>query len=236
MFATIPGQIISIRRPKRLELHLLLGLLLCLLALGSRPVRGEEVDRLLAAVNGKVITEGDLVLVRSLNAVISGAAVGAGYDDSQAIERLIDLELMRQQLKDFNLGRQDDARVQARIQALRNAYAQKGGIGEVLRRFGLQESELISYLELESAIEAFIDFRFRPFASVSQEEISSYYQGRFAEQLRASGLSLPPFEQVASQIEEIVREEKINAMLDQWIREMRRNSRIEYFGQAPKPE
>jgi hypothetical protein len=29
-----------------------------------------------------------------------------------------------------------------------------------------------------------------------------------------------------------VKEEKINAVLDQWMKDIRRNSRIEYFGDA----
>ncbi len=209
---------------------LLMGFLSC--AFGSVRTYGEEIDRLLAAVNGKVITEGDLVLARSLNAVISPGDAPSADAKSQEIERLIDQELMRQELKNFRLGQEDGTGIPARLQTLRDAYAQKGGMAEVLRRLGLQESELISYLQLESAVQVFVNFRFRPFAAVSDEEIKSYYGERLAAQFRKSGLALPPLEQIAGKIEEILREEKINAMLEQWIREIRRNSRIEYFDAA----
>jgi hypothetical protein len=47
--------------------------------------------------------------------------------------------------------------------------------------------------------------------------------------LREAGVALPPLEQVSEKIRSILREEKINDVLDQWIKEIRRNSRIEYF-------
>jgi len=136
---------------------------------------------------------------------------------------------MRQELKNFSGVREDEARVQARLKLLRDTYAERGGIQALLQPLGLQESELIAYLRLQSAVLNFVNFRFRPFASVSDEDIKKYYEGRLAAQLKKSGLELPPLPQVAGRIEEILREEKINAMLDQWLQEIRPNSRIEYF-------
>jgi hypothetical protein len=202
-------------------------LLLCALESGS--LQGGEIDRLMAAVNGKVITAGDLDLSRSLNALVSyGKKPAAGFQDDE-INRLIDLELMRQELKNFTLTQEDEGKVEARVQSLRDAYAEKGGLPAFLRQLGLQESELVSYLRLEYSILKFVDFRFRPFVSVSGDEVKTYYEERLAPQLQKSKLELPALMQVTAKIEEILREEKINAALEQWIGEIRRNSRIEYF-------
>jgi len=204
---------------------------MCFLLLAFEPgwIHGEEIDRLIAAVNGTVITEGDLDLARSLSAVTSSGNSPRSGTRSQEISRLIDQELMRQELTSFSGVREDEARVQSRLKSLRDLYAPKGGIPAALQRLGLQESELIAYLRHQSAILNFVNFRFRPFASISEEEVEKYYEGRLAAQLKKSGLELPPLIQVAGKIEEILREEKINAMLDQWIQEIRRTSRIEYF-------
>jgi hypothetical protein len=213
-------------------------ILLCFLLLDFLVGRvyGVEIDRLIAAVNGTVIAEGDLELARSLNAITSSSGSPQSDTRSGEINRLIDQELMRQELKSFSGVREDEARVQARLKSLRDTYAEKGGIPAVLQRLGLQESELIAYLRLQSAILNFVNFRFRPFVSVSDEEIKTYYEGRLAAQLKKSGLELPALQQIAGKIEEILREEKINAMLDQWIREIRSNSRIEYFGDSKANE
>jgi hypothetical protein len=47
--------------------------------------------------------------------------------------------------------------------------------------------------------------------------------------LKKVGAELLPLPQVSSEVEAILREEKVNSMLDQWIKEIRRNSRIEFY-------
>jgi hypothetical protein len=200
--------------------------------LTARFVPAVEIDQLLAAVNGKVITQGDLDLWRSLNSVVSFDKSAAPVSRENEIDRLVDQELMRQELKDFSLSQEDESKVQARLQSLRDAYAERGGLPLFLQRLGLQESELISYLQLESSIMKFVDFRFRPFVRVSEEEIKAYYEKRLTPQLEKAKLALPPLAQISARIEEILKEEKVNAALDQWIKEIRRNSRIEYFDAA----
>jgi len=227
-----------VQRWNRLKSYPGRRILLCILflALGSARIYGVEIDRLIAAVNGKVITEGDLDLARRLNAVISTGHSSEPDTRDREINRLIDQELMRQELLNFSMAQEDETGIQDRIQSLREAYAGKGGIPALLQQLGLQESELVSFLRLEPSVLAFVNFRFRPFASISSEEIKAYYEGRLADQLRKSGLALPPLPQVSGKIEEILREEKINDMLDQWIGNIRRNSHIEYFDNSKADE
>ena len=193
---------------------------------------GEEIDRLIAAVNGKVVTEGDLDLARSLNALVFYGKESQPGSREEEIGRLIDLELMRQELKNFSLTQPDESQIEGRVQALRAAYAEKGGFPALLRKIGLEESELVSYIRLEVSILKFVDFRFRPFVSVSREEIKAYYEKRLTPQLAKSKLESPPLEQVSAKIEAILTEEKINDAVEQWISEIRRSSRVEFFDEG----
>ncbi len=198
----------------------------------ARPCRATEIDRLIVAVNGRVITEGDLDLARNLNAIIFYDKSPGNSSRDDEVERLVDLELMRQELKSFSMTQEDETKVDARLQSLRDAYAGKGGLPKLLQRLGLQESELVSYLQLESSIMKFVDFRFRPFVQVSEEEVKAYYQTRLTPQLEKARVALPPLVQISARIEEILREEKINAVLEQWMKDVRRHSRIEYFNET----
>jgi hypothetical protein len=197
--------------------------------LSAPHVFGSEIDRLLVAVNGNVITEGDLSLARSLNEVILYDQSAQPNSRDNEIDRIVNLELMRQELQSFSMTQEDESRVEARLQSLRDVYEGKGGLPLLLQKLGLQESELMAYLRLQSAIMKFVDFRFRPFIKVSDKEIRTYYTERLAAQLEKAKLPLPALTQVSGRIEEILKEEKINAALEQWIKEIRRNSRIEYF-------
>jgi hypothetical protein len=67
---------------------------------------------------------------------------------------------------------------------------------------------------------------------VPAEEVQVYYINTLTPQLRKSGIERPPLLQVSDKIEAILREERINDVLDQWIKEIRRNSRIEYFDET----
>jgi hypothetical protein len=207
-------------------------LILLVLTLGWAnvvPAFGGEIDRLLVAVNGRAITEGDLVLARSLNEIVFYDKTADPSSREEEIGKLVDRELMKQELKNFSLTQEDESRVEARLRSLRELYAEKGGLPLLMRQLGLQESELISYLQLESSILKFVDFRFRPFVSISEEEIAKYYETRLIPQLQKAKLEIPARAQVSTRIEEILKEEKVNALLDQWIKEIRQNSRIEYF-------
>ena len=206
-----------------------LSLCLVLFAAQSGFANGSELDRLIAAVNGVVITEGDLNLARSLNEIMSNGGNAAASTRREEIERLIDQELMRQELKNFSMAEAEERKVEDRVQSLRDAFAAKGGLSAFLQRTGLRESELISCVRLEFSILRFVDFRFRPFVSVSEEDVRAYYDKRLVPQLRESKIELPALGQISAKIEVILREEKINTVLDQWMKEIRRSSRIEYF-------
>jgi hypothetical protein len=208
------------------------GMLVCLAFLlftSTSPVCGEEIDRLIAAVNRNVITEGDLQLANAMNAIISNDSKPFPRSRSESIKRLIDLELMRQELNNFSLSSEDESRIEERIRSLHQANSASGSLENLLSRLGLHESELRSYLQLESSILKFVDFRFRPFASVSDEEIRRYYEERLTLQLQKAKLEIPPLTEVSAKIEEILREEKINTALEHWIEDIRRNSHIESF-------
>jgi hypothetical protein len=214
-----------------------LGLLFFSLCAGRSD--GNEIDRLLAAVNGVAITQGDLDLARSLNLLVFPGKNAKPVSRTEEIDRLIDRELMRQELKNFSMAQEDESRMDARLQALRDSHAAEGGLAAFLEKVGLQESELISYLRLESSILKFVDYRFRPFAKVSEEEIKAYYVEQLTPQLQKAKIQMPPLVQVSAKIELILREDKINAVLDQWIKDIRRNSRIEFFdgdGRDLQPE
>ena len=109
---------------------LILTLFLC----HSQLLHGDEIDRLIVAVNGKVITEWDLELTRKLASIINYDRNDKPETRDAEISRLVDLELMRQELKNFSVVQDDEAKVEARLSSLRQAYADKGGLSSLLKQ------------------------------------------------------------------------------------------------------
>jgi len=189
---------------------------------------GEEIDRLIAAVNGEVITEGDLRLYRDLNAVSSPGRRVPDEGLSEEIERLIDLEILRQEMRNFPSVLPPERDVDARLQFLRDAFAEIGGLPAVMRRLGLEESELRDYVALQISILRFVDFRFRPFVAVSANEVLSYYQDTLLPQIaKGADAVVPPLDEVEGKIEEILLQRKVDQALDAWLKESREHIRIE---------
>lgn len=196
-------------------------------------VPAEEIDRLLVAVNGAVVTEGDLHVARSLNALVSPG--GAAASREQEISRMIDLELIRQELENLRIEPEVAPEIQARIRELGDRYAGDGGLAARLARLGITEAELDAFLRTEVLILRFLEFRFRPFVRVQAGEIEAYYRGRLAPQLEGAAVPVPPLEEVSAPIEAVLVEEKINAELERWIADARRNGRIDYFDNDGPP-
>lgn len=188
-----------------------------------------EVDRLLVGVNGSVITEGDLYIARSLHKLVYPDMAAGTASREEEIDRLVNLELISQEMKSLRVEIDDESAIKAKVQQLRDRYAASGGLPAQLEKLGISEAELYDFLKLEALTMRFVDFRFRPFVRVSKEEIESYYKGILQPQLRESGLEIPPLSEVTDKIEAILTEQKINAELDQWIENARSSAKIEYF-------
>ncbi len=197
-----------------------------------------EIDRVLAAVNGNVITESDLRMARNLNSLLMFGQNGSGGEPSteDQANRLIDLELIRQELENFPLDAGEQAQIEARVEELKRVYTEIGGLEPLMKRLGLQAEELQSYLRLQASIMRFVNLRFRPFVTVSPEEVQSYYRDQLLPRLREAKSPVPALEKVSAEIEKILTEEKVNAALESWIKEIRGNSRIEWFLQVETPK
>jgi len=189
----------------------------------------EEIDRILAAVNRRVVTEGDLRLARNLNVLVGFGRTTPPGSRAEEVDQLINRELLRQELEHFPLQPEDQGRADQRLEELKQGYAEIGGITYVLRGLGLQESEIEAYLALQVSMMRFIEVRFRPFVNVTPAEVGEYYRTELEPKLRASGSRIPSQEEVSKQIDSLLVDSKVSRMMDDWIQTLRQHSEIEVF-------
>jgi len=85
------------------------------------PADAEEIDRVVAAVNSKIIAESDLRLAHNLNALLVFGRQEQGSEPSrdEQISRLIDLELIRQELESFPLDPGEQTLIETRVEDLK---------------------------------------------------------------------------------------------------------------------
>jgi len=66
---------------------------------------------------------------------------------------------------------------------------------------------------------------------VSPEEIATYYRGTLLPQY-TSGETIPPLEQVSPRIEEILLQQRVNALFDDWLSNLRKQGDVEVLDPA----
>ncbi len=212
-------------------------LLLVIFQNGICDGHAQEIDRLLAAVNGKVITALDLQTARTLNAVLELGRNAQPQSEREELDKLIQQELIRQEMENYPIPEAlVDERANGKFNELRSEYAEIGGLPVLLRQLGLEESELRDKLRTIVLAEMFVTLRFGPFVTVSQAEVESYYRNRLLPDLKASGIAVPPLAEVAPKIEALLKEPKKTEAWLQWLENIRKNSRIEYFIRSAFPD
>ncbi len=83
----------------------------------------------------------------------------------------------------------------------------------------------------------FIEQRFKQGIRISPEQIESYYRDTLLPQY-AAGEAIPPLEEVSTRIEEILLQQQVNALFDDWLSNLRKQGEIEVLDPAlesPEP-
>ena len=151
----------------------------------------------------------------------------------QSAERLIDQEIIRQEIVTGNYRRPAESEATALVNNLRRDRF--GGsdvkMREELQRYGITEDQLRAQLLWQLTVLRFIDERFRPAVIVSDEEVHAYYNQHLAE-FRRQYPGDQSFEALEPKIRGVLEGQRINENFEQWLAEARKRARIEYRQEA----
>jgi len=199
------------------------------------PARGGEIlDRILASVNGHVILQSDWEDALCFEAFIAGRRLNelTASDHKAALDRLIDQELLREQMQASDFQHASEADVAARIREIRNQYpdAQNDeGWQRALAQHSLSEDELKKRLALELDLLRLVDARLRPTVQIDAKDIESYYNRELLPQLRQSGAKETTLAEVTPKIKELLVQQKVNQLLASWLENLRAGSEIHSY-------
>ena len=192
---------------------------------------GDIVDRIVATVNGHAILQSDWEDAVHYEAFIAGHSSGqfTSADRNAALDRMIDQELLRQQIRSADFQHASDAEVSTRIQEIRKQYPgaeSESGWHAALSRYGLTEKELENRVALQLDLLRLVDARLRPTVQIDSKSIESYYNQELLPQLRQSGAQQIPLAQASPKIKELLTQRKIDQLLTAWLQTLRTGSEI----------
>jgi len=199
---------------------------------------GEVIDRIVATVNGHIILQSDWDESLCYEALLNGRALNQFTDDDRrgVLDRLIDQELLGEQMKSASFQHASEAEAAARVADARKQYpeaASAEGWQTVLARFGLSEKNLVAHVQQQIDLMRLVDARLRPAVQIDSKTVEAYYREKFVPQLKQPIVDDVPTADVAAQIRELLTEEKVNELMVSWLQSLRSESKVNIPGAGP---
>ena len=228
--------------PIRLQTALSCAGCLVLSLAGAGGLRAQDqppaviLDRVVAVVNNHAILASDVDEEMQL-AILDPNEAGLGaLTRKRALEQLISRSLIQQQIRqqDEQASEPSQAEVDARLAEIRNELpacvrqncASDNGWKVFLAAHDLTAQRVESYLLYRLQILHFIELRFRQGIRITPQEIETYYRETLLPQY-TEGESVPELEKVSERIEEILLQQRVNVLFEDWLKNLRKQGDVE---------
>ncbi|HMG87075.1 MAG TPA: SurA N-terminal domain-containing protein [Terracidiphilus sp.] len=204
----------------------------------AKPLR---IDRVVAVVNRQPILESDIEDEMQLSVLDPSTNSKEQTTQKAALERLISRALIQQQIQqeDLEATEPKSEEVAARIEEIRKEVPtcvradckSDAGWNAFLAHHELTPAQVEIYMRHRMEILNFIELRFQQGIRITPEEIETYYAGTLLPQYPA-GEKPPPLQQVSSRIEEILLQQRVNVLFDNWLSNLRKQGQVEVLDPA----
>jgi hypothetical protein len=205
-----------------------------LLMLASASSAVVVLDRMAVIVGQHVVKASDIDWDLRVTAFLNREPLDfSSQTKRKSAERLIDQEIIRQEIVTGNYRRpadSDAAALEAQLKRDRFAGSEQRMRAE-LQRYGLTEEQLRTQLLWQLTVLRFIDERFRPAVIVTDEEVRAYYDQHLAE-LRRQYPEDYSYQALEPKIRTLLEGQRINENFNQWLEQARKRARIEYKQEA----
>ena len=208
----------------------------------ASPARaGEVIDRIVATVNGRIILQSDWDEALSYEALLSGRALSFFTDEDRraVLDRLIDQELLAEQMKSSSFkhaSEEDAAAAIADARKLHPEAATAEGWQALLARYGITQKALTDHVEQQIDLMRLVDAHLRPAVQIDSKSIEAYYREKFVPQLRQNGAGDVPLADVSGEIREILTQEKVSELMASWLQSLRAESKVSLPSISESPD
>lgn len=195
----------------------------------------DVIDRIVATVNGHIILQSDWEEALCYEALLSGRSLAQFSDDDRraVLDRLIDQELLGEQMKSASFQHASEAEAASQVEQARKLYPEAAtteGWDAVLARYGLTEKALAAHVQQQIDLMRLVDARLRPAVQIDSKSIEAYYREKFVPQLKKSGGGEVSLADVSGKIRELLTEEKVNELMVSWLQSLRSESKVSVPG------
>ncbi len=209
------------------------------------------LDRVVAVVNRRVLLASDLDDEMRLSILEPSNNSSQALTPTQALAKLVSRTLVEEQMRQEDMSSIEPAQkeVESRLHELRTDLpacvrahcSNAAGWSAFLAAQGLTEQRVEAYLRSRMEILRFIEQRFRQGIQIEPQQVEQYYRKTMLPQY-APGETVPPLDEVAARIREILLEQQVNDLFDNWLANLRQQGNVEILdpslatGPVPAPQ
>lgn len=193
----------------------------------------DVIDRIVATVNGHIILQSDVDEAICYQAFADNRPLTAVSPDERkaALDRLIDQELIREEVHASDFQPALPADVDARVGEIRMLHPEvtdeDASWIAALHRYGLTLNELREKVSADLNSWKAVDARLRPNVAIDSGSVQRYYQDHFLPELHKTGAPEPALAEVAPKIKEILAQQQINDLLANWLKSLRSEGKVQ---------
>jgi parvulin-like peptidyl-prolyl isomerase len=202
--------------------------------------QAQVVDRMVAVVNKRVILESELDQAARVEFLLQGKPLASLTQSNlaQTLERLIERSLLDQQILNPAMLDPTPQEMAAKVKEVRAGFSASANDDQwksLLSAYGLTQQDLEEQLTDQVRILRFIDLRFRGLVHIDKTAVEAYYQEKFLPEVRKRNAAEPKLEEVSDKIEQILTEQRIDELLNNWLKTLRAQAHIEKMMATPPP-
>ena len=147
---------------------------------------------------------------------------------NSALNVTINQRLILQEAEKLPAVAPTDKEIQDSLNILYKRFPSRPEFELRVAKVGLNSDQLREIVRQRLVIEKYLDFRFRSFVVVTQQEVADYYRDVYLPRFRrtAPGRIVPTLEEVRSELEKILTESKIETDTDSFIESARERAEI----------
>lgn len=192
---------------------------------------GGVIDRIVATVGHRAIMQSELDESLRFQYLMDARTPDSLSleDRRQALDRMIDQELLIEQIEQTGFPGSTPAEVANRLKELRAhnpAWASDSDWRATLERYGLTEADAEEHVARQLDLLRFVDHRFRPSIRIDTRSIEDYYINHFVPELHRAGAREVPLKEVSAKIEEILVQQRMDELLSSWLQTLRLETEV----------
>jgi hypothetical protein len=183
----------------------------------------QQVDGVAARIEDDIITESEVRELAAFQLLVDGKS----KPRAELIRELSDQWLIRSEATATKYAQPPAADVDRAYAEFVKQFPSPEDFQKRCASAGLTEAAVRRMVSQQLYLSRFIDYRFRPEAQVSDEQVETYYRDEFSPQLKVRDEPVPPLDDVDETIREVLIQRAISDRAAKWLSESRDKLKID---------